>query len=169
MNELYIENWDLMFFKMANLIARKSKDPSSMVGSVAVKDNIPLMSGFNGFCMGVKDLPERYENRELKYKFISHSESNVCLLAGRQGISLSGSSLYTQTFPCENCAKSIIQSGIKTVKTLRSCENIWADYNKNWIESKKVAGYMFQEAGVSILEYDIKCGDEILVGGIYKI
>ncbi len=161
----YIDNWDLYFFKMANLVARKSKDPSSQVGSVVVKDKRILTTGYNGFCVGVDDNKDRYLNRELKYKLVAHSEFNACIVGARFGINLLGSILYTQSLPCEGCAKSIIQSGIKIVKTLANCEKIWAEYSKNWIESKQITQLMFQEANIEVIECDLKCGDEILIGG----
>lgn len=167
---LYIDNWDLYFFKQANLIARRSKDPSSIVGTVIVRDRVVLSSGFNGFPIGVKDYSERYNDRTTKYDFISHSEANSCLLAARNGISLKDSTCYTQTLPCCNCAKCLIQSGISKIKTLKNCEKLWADYSKNWIESKKVSEIMLREAGITVDECDIECGDDILIGGkIYII
>ena len=169
-NTLHIDDWDLYFFKLANLIARKSKDPSSIVGSVIVKDKRVLTTGYNGFCIGVWDFEERYADRETKYQFVAHSEFNACIVAARFGISICDSTLYTQTLPCENCAKAIIQAGVKTVKTLKSCEQLWANYSKNWADSKRITQIMFSEAEIKNIEYNIECGDKILIGGkIYEI
>lgn len=168
-NNNHIDNWDLLFFKMANLIARKSKDTSSQVGSVIVKDRIPLMSGFNGFCMGVDDTEDRYSNRELKYKFVAHSEFNACILASRFGISVKDSIMYTQSTPCCECAKSIIQSGIKEVKVLVNCENIWLN-STSWSNSSELSKIMFKESGVILTFIDMVCGDTIKIGGkLYSI
>lgn len=160
----YINNWDLVFFKTANLIARKSKDPSSQVGSVVVKNKNILTSGFNGFCMGVKDLPERYNDRPLKYKLTAHSEFNACIMASRFGVSIESAALYTQSTPCNECAKAIIQSGIKQVNILDSCEKIWNNY-QNWAESGQITRLMFAEAGVLLQSFDFFCDDRILIGG----
>ena len=155
---------------MANLVARKSKDPSSMVGSVIVKDKRILSSGYNGFCIGVEDREERYNDRPVKYSFVAHSEFNACIVAAKFGININGSVLYTQALPCDSCAKAIIQSGITTVNILKKCEDIWHNYNSSWQDSQKNTKIMFAEAGISVVEHDLECSDEILVGGkIYKI
>ncbi len=62
------------------LVAQKSKDPRTKIGSVLVKDNIIISTGFNGFPIGVLDKQERYLNREQKLRYVSHSESNSVLL-----------------------------------------------------------------------------------------
>lgn len=169
-NELnYIDDWDLYFFKVANLIAMKSKDPSSQVGSVIIKDKHILTTGFNGFCMGVNDNKERYNNRELKYRLVAHSEFNACIIASKFGISLQNSTMYTQSIPCDSCAKAIIQSGVRTVKTLKNCEEIWGKF-PNWSDSCEITKIMFEEAGISLEILDFICGDKIKIGGkIYEI
>ena len=165
----YIDDWHLYFFKIANLIAKKSKDVSSQVGTVIVKDKRILSTGFNGFCIGVKDFKERYLDRQTKLQLVAHSEFNACILAGRFGISLQESILYTQATPCDNCAKSIIQAGIKTVNILENCEKIWNNY-QNWGESSKISKLMFQESGVKLNKFNLQCGDVIKIGGkIYDI
>ena len=70
--------WDEYFFNIAREVSGKSKDPSSKFGSVITSKDHRIMSvGFNGFSRGVKDYPRRYNNRELKYKLIVHSEENA--------------------------------------------------------------------------------------------
>lgn len=154
---------------MANLVAMKSKDPSSQVGSVVVKDKHPLTTGFNGFCIGVIDKPERYGDRDVKYGFVAHSEFNACIIASKFGISLQDATIYTQSTPCDSCSKAIIQSGIREIKILDSCERIWKEYT-NWLSSCRISKTMLREAGVKLTKLNIFCGDKIKIGGkIYNI
>lgn len=169
-NKFQIDDWDKYFFNIVNVIARKSKDPSSKVGSLIVKSNHILSSGFNGMPIGVEDLPDRYSNRELKYQLISHSESNACMVGARFGVNLCDSTIFTHSVPCVFCAKQLIQCGVKVVKTLSSCNKIWKEYQKNWNESVNNSIMILKESGVELVECDIKCFDQVLIGGIlYEI
>ena len=144
-------SWDSWFMKQAYLMAEKSKDPSTKIGSVIVKDNHVISSGFNGFPIGVKDLPERYSNRELKYKFVVHSEANSVLSAARFGISTLNTTLYTQAMPCHDCAKCIIQGGIRKIVV----HTKWPDMSHSkWKESMEISGIMLTESGVEIRYLD---------------
>jgi len=80
-------NFDELFMRMVYLTATKSKDPSSKIGAVIVKDDRVISTGYNGFPIGVSDSQERYLNRETKYKFVVHAEHNSILTAARFGIS----------------------------------------------------------------------------------
>ena len=144
-------SWDVWFMKQVYLVAEKSKDPSTKFGALLVKDNHIISSGFNGFPIGVKDLPERYCERELKYKFVVHAETNSVLSAARFGISTLGTTLYTQTIPCHDCAKSIIQGGIK--KLVVHCKWPVMSHSK-WKESMEISGIMLSESGVEIRYVD---------------
>jgi dCMP deaminase len=106
---------DIWFMKQVYLTAERSKDPSTKIGAVLVKDGNVIGSGYNGFARKVLDLPERYNNRELKYRMVVHGEANSVLTCARMGISTLGSILYSQGCPCENCMKSIIQAGVKEI------------------------------------------------------
>lgn len=139
--------WDVWFMKQAYLVAEKSKDPSTKIGTVIVKDNHIISSGFNGFPIGVKDLPERYSNRELKYKFVVHSEANAVLSAARFGISTSGTTIYTQAIPCHDCSKSLIQGGIRKIVVHSGWPNM---SHSKWKESMEISGIMLTESGVEI-------------------
>ena len=117
-------SWDEYFLDIADLVATRSKDPSTKVGAVIVRDKIILSTGYNGFARGVNDnIPERYDRPE-KYLWTIHAEENAILNAGRIGIKTDGASLYvTPMHPCSNCALSIVQSGIKEVIFNKSVEN----------------------------------------------
>lgn len=109
-------NWDEFFMGVALLAAQRSKDPSTQVGACIVsEDNIILSTGYNGFPRGCSDdlFPWDREGEETKYPFVVHAELNAILNAG--GKSLKGARIYVALFPCNECAKSIIQSGISEI------------------------------------------------------
>lgn len=140
-------SWDVWFMKQAYLVAEKSKDPSTKIGSVIVKNNHIISSGFNGFPIGVYDSPSRYNDRELKYNLVVHSEANAVLSAARFGISTLGTVLYTQALPCHDCAKSIIQGGIQQIVIHTKWP--YMSHSK-WVESMKISTMMFEESGIKI-------------------
>ena len=107
--------WHKRFYDLAVHVATWSKDPSTKVGACIVNaDNQVLSLGFNGFPRGIFDFAKRYEDKETKYLFVSHAERNA--LDNAFG-DTRGATLYTTLFPCNECAKGIIQKGIKTVVT----------------------------------------------------
>ncbi len=110
--------WDEYFMGVALLASQRSKDPSTQVGACIVDGERRILStGYNGFPQGCSD-DEFPWNRdealgETKYQFVVHAELNAILNAS--GKKLAGSVLYVGLFPCNECAKAIIQSGIKEV------------------------------------------------------
>ena len=109
-------NWDEYFMGIAMLAARRSKDPSTQVGACIVsQDNIIISTGYNGMPKGCSDdeFPWDREGEETKYPYVVHAELNAILNAN--GRDLRGSRLYVALFPCNECAKAIIQSGIREV------------------------------------------------------
>ena len=113
--ENYI-SWDEYFMGIAMLAAKRSKDPSTQVGACIVSgDNIIISTGYNGMPKGCSDdeFPWGREGEETKYPFVVHAELNAILNAN--GRDLRGSRLYVALFPCNECAKAIIQSGVKEV------------------------------------------------------
>ena len=111
-------SWDEYFMGVAMLAGMRSKDPNSQVGACIVsEDNKILSMGYNGFPMGCSDdvFPWGREGDELdqKYLYVVHSELNAIL--NYRGGSLEGAKLYVSLFPCNECAKAIIQSGIRTI------------------------------------------------------
>jgi dCMP deaminase len=127
---------------LADLVSTWSKDPSTQVSAVIVDDQKKVVSlGYNGFPRGVEDLIERYGDRELKHKLVCHAERNALDNSPR---SVVGCTLYCTLEPCADCAKSIIQNGIKKVITRKSDR----EDTFNW----EFTRLMFKEAGVE-LEY----------------
>lgn len=139
----------IQFANVAACMARFSKDPSTQVGAVIVDDdgNI-LTTGYNGFPRGVQDHPWRYANRDIKLQYVAHAEANSIAQAARNGIRLKDSNLIvTALHPCADCAKLIIQAGIKRVfaPTMPT--------NSKWLKEAETAAVMFAEAGVTVEEY----------------
>ena len=109
-------NWDEYFMGIAMLAARRSKDPSTQVGACIVsKDNIIISTGYNGMPKGCSDdeYPWDRVGDETKYPYVVHAELNAVLNAN--GRDLRGSRIYVALFPCNECAKAIIQSGIREI------------------------------------------------------
>lgn len=145
--EDYIK-WDEYFMGVAHLSGMRSKDPSTQVGACIVsRENKILSMGYNGFPNGCsdEDFPWAREGEELdtKYPFVTHSELNAIL--NYRGGSLEGTKLYVSLFPCNECAKAIIQAGIKTVV-------YDSDKYKGTI-SNRAAKRMFDAAGVEYIAY----------------
>ena len=133
------------FARLASHIASWSRDPSTTVGSVIVRPDRTISSmGYNGFPRGVIDSDERYADRPTKYRFICHAEANAIVSAHEP---LTGHTLYATLFPCNECAKLIIQSGIKTIVSYHTD-------NERWTDAHKVALQMFEEAKVEVITID---------------
>lgn len=150
-------SWDEYFMGVAVLSGLRSKDPNSQVGACIVSpDNKILSMGYNGFPMGCSDdeFPWSREGEPLrtKYFYVTHSELNAIL--NYRGGSLEGAKIYVSLFPCNECAKAIIQAGIKEI--VYDCDK-YADTD-SVIASKK----MLNAAGVHYRQY-IRSGREIKI------
>lgn len=133
-------NWDSYFMGVAMLSAQRSKDPSTQVGACIVsRDNKILSVGYNGAPNGYDDntMPWSREGDFLntKYAYVCHAELNAIL--NNKGSNLEGAKIYVDLFPCNECAKAIIQSGIKEV-IYKSDKYNGTDAN---IASKKMLDY----------------------------
>lgn len=128
----------------ALLTAQRSKDPKTKVGSCIVdQDGVILSTGYNGFPIGVSDsygnwTKEPDDFGAVKHDYVVHSEINAILNAS--GKSLKGSTIYTTLFPCKECAKAIIQAGIKKVVYLKDTETdrFKTDFSKMLFETTGV-------------------------------
>jgi dCMP deaminase len=112
-------SWDETFMQMSYLIAQRSKDPNTQVGACVVDENNVIVGlGYNGFPRGCSDdnLPWGRERElklsETKYAYVVHAEVNAIYNANK---SVEGCKLYCYLFPCNECAKTIIQTGIKEI------------------------------------------------------
>ena len=140
--------WASKYKHLAKEISTWSKDPSTKVGAVVVGEHGQLLSqGYNGFPRGIKDSDERLNNRERKYELVVHAEMNAIYNASLNGVSLKDSTLYVYGLPiCNECAKGIIQVGIKKVVAMRPKK-----YNIAWEESINNARNLFSEVDVMYL------------------
>ena len=141
-------NWDEYFMGVATLAGLRSKDPNSQVGACIVsKDNKILSMGYNGLPRGCNDdaFPWSREGKmlETKYAFVVHSELNAIL--NYRGGSLEGTKMYVTLFPCNECAKAIIQAGIKTV--VYNCDKY------NGTDANTASKRLLETAGIEIIAY----------------
>ena len=146
-------NWDTYFMAIAMLSAKRSKDPSTQVGACIVGgDNRILSIGYNGAPNGYDDDKFPWERSgdplETKYLYVVHAERNAILNFRGARRELEKSRLYVDLFPCNECAKAIIQSGIKEV--------IYVDDKYADQDSFKVSKIMFDMAGVKYRIYEGK-------------
>lgn len=143
-------NWDETFILMSNLIAKRSKDPSTQTGACIVNDsNVIVGLGYNGFPRGCSDdkLPWCREGSVLnvKYTYVVHAEANAVM---NSNVDVRGCRLYCHLFPCNECAKLIIQSGIKEV--------IYESDKYKDVDIFKAARKMLKMAGVGLRVYKPK-------------
>ena len=148
---MFSDKWHNRFMEMAKLVASWSKDPSTKVGAIVVGPDREIRStGYNGVVRGVDDnIPERLE-RPTKYDFFEHAERNAVYNACLIGASLKGCVIYVTAMPCPDCARAIIQSGIKMVVT----HKVEFDANTpsgTWRDKLVYSEQMFKEAGVACI------------------
>ena len=140
-------SWDEYFMGIAMLAARRSKDPNTQVGACIVsQDNIIISTGYNGMPKGCSDdeFPWEREGEVTKYPYVVYAELNAILNAN--GRDLRGSRLYVALFPCNECAKAIIQSGVKEVLYL---SDKYKDTMGNFASKR-----MLSAAGVKFTQLD---------------
>ena len=138
--------WDRWYLGLAKYISTASKDPSTQTGAVVVGTDGSIVSGgYNGFARGVDDSPERYLDRELKYKLVCHCEINAIIFADRDR--LRGATLYTWPFQsCSRCAPVVIQAGIRRCVA----PPIPGEKADRWADDMALAKVQFDEAGVRL-------------------
>ena len=142
-------SWDEYFMGVALLSGRRSKDPNTQVGCCIVsQDNKILSMGYNGLPTGCSDdefpwVREGDDPLETKYVYTVHSELNAIL--NYRGGSLEGAKLYVSLFPCNECAKAIIQSGMKEV--------IYMQDKYAGSDTTKASKKMFDMAGVKYRQF----------------
>lgn len=149
---MFTEKWNYRFLELASLVSTWSKDPSTQTGAVVVgPDKEIRATGYNGLVRGVSDdIPERME-RPTKYDFFEHAERNAIYNACLIGTQLKGCTIFCTLTPCTDCARAIIQAGIKEVITYeyKPDEN---DPKNTWRDKLNYSAQMFAEAGVAYIE-----------------
>lgn len=143
-------SWDDYFMSIAFLSAMRSKDPSTQVGACIVNDDNKIQGiGYNGFPRGCDDAKLPWARKgaselDTKYPYVCHAEMNAILNKGESNIG--GSRMYVALFPCNECAKMIIQSGIKEVIYL---DDKYHDSTQS-VASRK----MFEMTGVNYRKHE---------------
>ena len=144
-------SWDEYFMAIALISAERSKDPNSQVGACIVDDDNKIVSmGYNGAPIGYDDDKDMIWEREgsfldTKYAYVCHSELNAIL---NSKIPVRGCKLYVTLFPCNECAKALIQAGIKEVIYLSD------KYDKT--DSNTASKKMLNTCGVKYRQYEKK-------------
>ncbi|WP_291732545.1 deaminase [Leisingera sp. F5] len=140
--------WDKRFMELCETIAEWSEDRGRKVGCVIVGEgNTILSTGYNGLPRGVSALEENRHDRTSgeKYFWFEHAERNAIFNAARAGISLRNSKMYANHYPCADCSRAIIQSGIIELATRKRPE---AD--QKFGQSMNISEQLFSEAGVNV-------------------
>lgn len=140
-------HWHERFMKLALEVASWSKDPSTQVGCVLVKDKKVISTGYNGFPKNISDDLDRLYNREEKYEITVHAEVNAVTTAALHGVSTEGSTCYVTFNPCSRCAAVLINAGIKEVFSYGGSE-----IPTRWLQNFITASKLLSEAGV---EYSV--------------
>lgn len=155
-------SWDEYFMSIALLSSQRSKDPSTKVGACIVsKDKKVLSLGYNGMPIGVDDnlIPWGREGEELetKYPYVCHAELNAILNSERN---LQNAKIYVTLFPCNECAKAVIQSGIKEVIYLENkyCESVSVIASRRLLE---MAGVIMTPYKGRILSFEFKENENV--------
>lgn len=145
-------NWVEYYLGIAEQVKLKSKDKSTQIGCVIVgRDSAVVSTGYNSFPRGLDDNVDERQERPEKYFWMEHAERNAIYNAARIGVPLIDSTMYlTSGLPCADCARAIINSGIKVLYCKRECTT----KNKEmWVESKKRSLEMFGECDVDVRYY----------------
>lgn len=137
-------SWDKRWMDMVLLLASWSKDRSRQTGAVIVDTrNVLIAVGWNGFPRGLDDdVPARHE-RPAKYQWTEHAERNAIFNAAAKGIPTAGCRMYLAWYPCADCARAVIQSGIFEIVCV---EPDWND--PKWAADFAVVREMLAESGI---------------------
>lgn len=153
-----ILNWDSYFMGLAHLSALRSKDPHTQVGAAIVDDDHRVISvGYNGLPRGCADQEYPWQREgdvlDTKYPYVVHAELNAIL---NSKWSVKGTTIYVSLFPCNECAKAIIQSGIKRV--------VYESDKYAGTEMNVAAKRMLSSAGVELIKipYQMKLNIELI-------
>lgn len=140
-------DWNLRKIKFVfGEINSWSKDPSTRVSAALFNGKYQICSSYNGFTPGVKDTPERLNDRPLKYKLVQHAEANLISTCARLGIRTEGMSVVVTLFPCSRCAGQLVAAGIQEVITVEPSDEL----KTRWGEDFELAKDILDEGNVKI-------------------
>jgi dCMP deaminase len=150
-------SWDEYFMGVALLSACRSKDPNTQVGACIVNDKNKIVgAGYNGLPIGCDDNEFPWEKQgdflQTKYPYICHAELNAIL--NNIGMDLHGCKIYTALFPCNECAKAIIQSGIAEV--------VYLSDKYAGTDTAKASRLMLDKAGVACRKVEANVSNLVL-------
>ncbi len=139
-------SWDTKFINLALVLADWSKDRSRKVACVVVgPDHEIRTTGYNGFPRGIDDTCDHKHQRPQKYLWTEHAERNAIYNAARTGVPLQGCTAYVPWYPCMDCARAIVQSGISTLVCRQP------DFSDpTWGEQFKVVKELFDEVSFEV-------------------
>lgn len=148
-----VATWDEVFMGTATIWAKRSKDPNTQVGAVIVKSNRIVSTGYNGSVHGLDESKENWRRdatseRLTKYASVIHAEQNAIYNILGLGIAIEDSTIYTTLFPCNECAKAIIQCGIREVVFMGM------DHNNGIISDNTAAAIdRFVDSGIKLRQF----------------
>ncbi len=145
-------NWTEYFLGIAEQVKLKSKDQSTQIGAVIVGIHYEILStGYNSFPRGMDDSKIERQERPEKYFWFEHAERNAIYNAARIGVSLKNSTIYlTSGLPCMDCARGIVNSGIKIVWCKKECTT---KNKEKWEESQMKSLQLLNECGIQVFYY----------------
>jgi dCMP deaminase len=145
-------NWTEYFLGIAEQVKLKSKDKYTKIGAIIVgEDNEVLSTGYNSFPRGLADNVDSRQERPEKYFWFEHAERNAIYNAARVGTPLKNSTIYlTSGLPCMDCARGIVNSGVKKVYCKEECTT---NNKEKWEESQKKSRELLIECGIEIIYY----------------
>jgi dCMP deaminase len=144
-----VPSWDEYYLDICKIVSARSKDPNTQIGCVIAGPAHEIRStGYNSLPRGIRDdVPERLE-RPTKYLWMEHAERNAIYNAARCGTPLEGCTLYVEIMPCMDCARAIVQAGIRQVVISGArMSQYTSDYYDEHFHNVEV---LFQEAGVKV-------------------
>jgi dCMP deaminase len=144
-----VPGWDEYYLDICKMVSARSKDPNTQIGCVIAGPAHEIRStGYNSLPRGIRDdVPERLE-RPTKYLWMEHAERNAIYNAARCGTPLEGCTLYVEIMPCMDCARAVVQAGIRQVVVSGArMSQYTSDYYDEHFRNVEV---LFQEAGVNV-------------------
>ncbi len=144
-----VPSWDEYYLSICRNVASRSKDPNTQIGCVIVGPAHEIRStGYNSFPRGINDEDPERLRRPTKYLWMEHAERNAIYNSARAGTSTEGCTIYVEIMPCMDCARAIVQAGIRQV--VISSERMKQYSSDYYDEHFRMVEVLFREAGVEI-------------------
>ena len=147
-----VPSWDEYYLNICKVVATRSKDPNTQVGCIIAGPAHEIRStGYNSLPRGIRDdLAERLE-RPTKYLWMEHAERNAIYNAARCGTALEGCTIYIELMPCMDCARAIVQAGIREVVVSR---DRMGQYSSDYYDEHfRMVEVLFQEASIRLRQF----------------